>query len=310
LTDAQYLADIVTSSSLTTLAPLEVITPKLEGETVLLNDITFNGVRERGIILDRNTSDNTASNGVVHVANAHFAIKLRVPIRVDFDVADQPELRKLTSIFRRASAATAISGTGGGYVLPKGFFADITWNANTSATSTVSYVFTGPTTTTHWAWWGDYLRIPFGNTSRNQWIEFRTPLLVKGRYKVWVNYYRGRASTNNPAFPMRVLFNGQPLQRPFRFDEQKPVGAPGELEALGWKQYTEVPQTNSGQDLNNASRLVGTIDVATTNRHIIRIEFVANSTGQELNYLDMIQFIPVNDTQIRPLYGRDGSIIP
>lgn len=311
LTDARYLADVVSTASIPTLAPLEVITPKLDGEVVLLNDITFNGIYEPGVPLDRTKSDVTASNGVVHTATAHFAVKLRVPVRVDFDVADQPELRKLTNVFRKATTATAIAGTsGGGYTIAKGFLANVTWSANTSTTSTISYNCMPATNTTYYAWWTDYLRIPMGNTSRNIWIEFRTPLIVKGRYKVWINYYRGRASTNNPAFPNRVTFNGEPLQRTFDFSEQKPVGTPGELEALGYKQYTEVPLTNTGQDLNNVSRLVGTIDVASTDRHTIRITFLANSTGQEVNYLDMIQFIPINDNQQRPIFARDGRIIP
>jgi hypothetical protein len=308
--NAWYLADIVTSSSIPTLAPLEVITPKLEGETVLLNDIVFNGNHERGVVLDRDVSDLTSSNGVVHLTKGHFSVKIRVPIRVDFDVADQPELRKQTAIFRRATAATAIVGNGGGVSFGRGSFADISWGSNTSSTSTISYVVVSQTSTTQYGWWGDYLRIPHGNTSRNLWIEFRTPLLVKGRYKVWICYLRGRQSTNNPPLPMAVSFNGEPLQRPFRYDEQKPVGTVGELETLGWKQYTEAPLTNSGADLNNVARLVGTIDVPTTNRHLIRIDFLANHTGQEVNFLDMIQFIPVNENQLRPIFGKDGSIIP
>lgn len=309
LTDAKYIADIVSSASVETLAPLEVITPKLEGETVLLNDIFFNGKHEPGIPLDRDQSDVTSSNGVVHFAKAHFAIKIRVPVRVDFDVADQPELRKLTNVFRKATAANAITSSGGGTSFARGTFADITWGSNTSSTSTISYVCMPPTSTQYYSWWTDYLRLPMGNTSRNLWVEFRTPLLVKGKYKVWICYYRGRASANNPAFPNRVKFDDEALQRTFDFSEQKPVGTPGELEGLGFKQYTEVALTNSGQDLNNVSRMVGTVDVTTTNRHIIRLEFLANSSGQELNFLDMIQFIPVNDNQTRPIFGRDGSVI-
>lgn len=310
LTDARYLADIVSTASLPTLAPLEVITPRLDGQTVLINDIVFNGKREVGVELDRAASDVTSSNGVVHSAKAHFAVKIRVPVRVDFDVADQPELRKLTSVFRRATAATAIAGSnGGGYVIPKGFLADVTWGSNTNASSTISYNSMPFTNTTYYAWWGDYLRIPMGNTSRNLWIEFRTPLLVKGRYKVWICYYRRKASNNNPAFPNRVTFDGEPMQRTFDFSEQKPVGTPGELEALGYKQYTEAPLTNTAPDIYNVARLVGTVDVKTTDRHNIRITFLANSSGQELNHLDIIQFIPVNDNQQRPVFGRDGSVI-
>ena len=311
MTDARYLADIVSSASVPTLAPLEVITPKLEGQAVLLNDIIFNGKHEEGVELDRTNSDVTSSNGVVHLAKAHFAVKIRVPVRVDFDVCDQPELRKLTNVFRKATAANAITSTGGGTFFAKGTFADITTGSVTSTTSYVSYNAMPVTTTQYWGWYADYLRIPMGNTSRNLWIEFRTPLLVKGRYKVWVCYYRGRNSTNNPTpLSNRVLFDGVPLQRTFGFDEQKPAGTPSELEALGWKQYTEVPQTNSGQDLNNVGRLLGTIDVKSTDRHTIRIEFLLSHSGQEQNFLDMFQFIPINDNQLRPLFGRDGSIIP
>jgi uncharacterized surface protein with fasciclin (FAS1) repeats len=309
-TDARYLADIVSTASITTLQPLEVVTTLLDEQDVLLNDIVFNGKHEPGVKLERPKSDITASNGVVHSSLAHFAVKIRVPIRVDFDVADQPELRKLTNVYRQATTANAITASGGGTSFAKGTFAGITWNANTSTTSTIAYCCISPTSTTQYGWRVDYLRLPMGNTSRNLWVEFRTPLLVKGRYKVWVCYYRGRASTNNPAFPNRVDFDGQPMQRTFDFSAQKPTGTPGELEALGYKQYTEVPITNAGQDLNNVSRLVGIVDVSTTDRHTVRITFLANSTGQELNYLDMIQFIPVNDDQQRPIFGRDGSIIP
>ena len=309
-TDARYLADIVSTVSIQTLQPLEVVTPKLEEQSVLLNDIFFNGYHEAGVELERTTSDVTASNGVVHSAKAHFAVKNRVPIRIDFDVADQPELRKLTNVYRQATTANAITSTGGGTSFAKGTFADITWNANTSTTSTIAYCCVSPTNTTYYSWRTDYLRLPMGNTSRNIWVEFRTPLLVKGRYKVWMCYYRGRASNNNPAFPNRVDFDGQPMQRTFDFSEQKPVGTPGELEALGYKQYSEAPLTNIAPDINNVARLVGTVDVPTTDRHIVRITFLANSSGQELNYLDMIQFIPVNDNQQRPIFGRDGSVKP
>jgi uncharacterized surface protein with fasciclin (FAS1) repeats len=223
-TDARYIADVVSSTSIPTLAPLEVVTPSLDGQKVLLNDIVFNGNHEPGIELDRTNSDITANNGVVHQAKAHFAIKIRVPVRVDFEPNDQPELRKLTTIFRKSTTATVISGTGAGYTLQKGFFADINWFSITSSTSTVSYNCMPETNTTYYGWHADYLRIPEGNTSRNKWIEFKTPLLVKGRYKIWICYYRGKNSNNNPAFPSLVEFDGQALLRTFDFSDQKTVG--------------------------------------------------------------------------------------
>jgi hypothetical protein len=278
---------------------------------VLLNDVIFNGKHELGVELDRTNSDITSNNGVVHQAKAHYTVKIRVPIRVDFEPSDQPELRKIPSVFRKATTATAITSTGGGVCYSRGTFADITAFSNASTSSYVCYCCMPPTNTTYYGWWGDYLRFGQGTTSRNLWVEFRTPLLVKGRYKIWVCYYRGRASTNNPAFPNRVDFDGQPMQRTFDFSEQKPVGTVSELEALGYKQYTEAPTDNTTPDRNNVARLVGTVDVKTTDRHTIRITFAhPTSTGQELNYLDIIQFIPINDNQLRPIFARDGRIIP
>ena len=310
-TEARYLADIVSTVSIPTLEPLEVVTPSLQGETVLLNDIVFNSIHEPGIPLDRAKSDVSANNGVVHTATAHFAVKLRVPVRIDFDVAEQRELMNMPNVYRQGTTQNNITTTGGGTFFAKGTFSDITTGSNASTTSYLSYCCVSPTQTTYYGWRADYMRPGMGTTTRNLWVEFRTPLIVKGRYKVWVNYYRARASTNNPAFPNRVTFDGELLQRTFDFSEQKPTGTPGELEALGYKQYTEAPTDNSTPDRNNVGRLVGIVDVATTDRHTIRITFAhPTSTGQELNYLDMIQFIPINDNQLRPIFARDGRIIP
>jgi uncharacterized surface protein with fasciclin (FAS1) repeats len=57
LYDAKYLADIATSQSQTTLAPLEIVTSSLVGTTILINDITFLGIHELGAPLDRPASD-------------------------------------------------------------------------------------------------------------------------------------------------------------------------------------------------------------------------------------------------------------
>ena len=302
--DAKYIADLVTSPSQTTLAPLEVITTKLDGETVLVNDIVFNGVHEQGVVIDRAASDVTATNGVVHKATAHYAIKNRVPVRIDWDVADVPEIRKLTSVFRKSTPAP---GTPGGFALPVNSIDDIKWEP--SAGQTMAYAFTGLTSTTYYQWWGDFVIMPMGltNSARAKWYEFRTPLLVKGRYKVWICYKYFRQSSNNPAFPLRVLFDGEPFSRLFRFEEQMPSGlSDGEGEALGWKRYTaEAPVTNR----DNVARLVGTVDVKSTDRHIIRFEALTGG-GQSGNYLDMIQFIPINDNQLSPRFARDGRILP
>ncbi|MFM2326803.1 MAG: hypothetical protein RIR31_1005, partial [Bacteroidota bacterium] len=47
--DPRYLADIVSTSSHPTLAPLEVLASKLDEVKVLINELTFNGILEKGV---------------------------------------------------------------------------------------------------------------------------------------------------------------------------------------------------------------------------------------------------------------------
>ncbi|SHE59061.1 Fasciclin domain-containing protein [Cnuella takakiae] len=285
--DARYLADIITAPSHPTRAPLEVLTSKLDGQTVLINEIEFNGNLEKGVALNRIKSDISATNGVLHSATAHFSIKVRTPVATYWDVADFPEIRKLPSFFRKQT-----------YNFELGSLKDFTWEKGA-----LTYTYT--TASNFPVYWNDYLQIPLGltNTARNRWVEMKTPLLVKGRYKVWVCYRQQKASNNNPPFPTQVSFRGEPMSRLLNFDEGAPSGTDGELEALGWKRYMEV---SNGL---YCGRLLGTIDVPTTDRHTIRMEAITGA-GQNQNNLDMIHFIPVNMPQIRPLFKRDGGLIP
>jgi uncharacterized surface protein with fasciclin (FAS1) repeats len=292
ITNANYLADLVTAPSHTTLAPLEVVTSTLDEQSVLINDLEFNGVHEKGIELERTLSDNSATNGVLHTATGHFAIKVRQPVAVYWDVADFPEIRKLPAYFRKREFSFA-----------QGSLKDITWEINS-----LTYRFTGVNSTNFFVHWGDYLEVPLGltNSARNKWVEFRTPLLVKGRYKVWICYRAQKASNNNPVFPTQVSFNGEALSRFVDFGTGAPAGTAGEIEALGWKRYTDA---TGGLANTMAGRLVGTIDVKTTDRHVLRMAALSGG-GQNQNNLDMIHFIPINMDQLSPRFRKDGTTIP
>lgn len=284
LPDAKYLADIVTSPSHNTLAPLEVITSKLEGQTVLINDIQFNGQHEQGVQLEREASDNAATNGVLHKATSHFAIKIRKPIATYWDVAEFEEIKKLPAYYGKKN-----------YVFEYGSIKDIQWEKNS-----ITYAYTSASNFPVYK--NDYLMIPLGTQSaRNLWVEFTTPLLVKGRYKVWICYRQQRQSTSSTAV-CQASFNGDPLSRVFDFTQTVPAGTPGELEALGWKLYAEASNNYM------AGRLLGTIDVKSTDRHTLRLQCI--SGGQNNNNIDMIHFIPVDMNQISPRFTRDGNTIP
>jgi uncharacterized surface protein with fasciclin (FAS1) repeats len=291
--DARYLADIVSASSHTTLAPLEVLASKLDGEKVLINDIDFNGVHEIGIELDRAKSDFSATNGVLHSAKAHFAPKIREAVPLYWDVADFPEVRKLPAVFRKANFAFAL-----------GSIKDITWD---KATNTVDYTYT--TSSTIPVFWNDYLSVPMGATGvRTFWYEFTTPLLVKGKYKVWICYRTAKGSgtigaSGGSNCPVQVSYDGQVMSRPFNFCDQRPNLTDGELEALGWKKYSSTTQQVM------TGKFVGIVDVQTTDRHKIRMDALPPSgTGNPSNFLDMIHFIPVAMNQYLPRFNRDGTL--
>lgn len=290
--DPRYLADIVSTSSHPTLAPLEVLASKLDEVKVLINELTFNGILERGVELERSTSDLSATTGVLHTALAHFAPKVRQPTAVYWDMADFPEVRKLPAVFRRANFNFAY-----------GAIKDMTWN-NTA--NVMEYVYT--TSSSINVYWGDYLNVPMGNTSRHNWIEFKTPIIIKGRYKVWICYRaaKGSGTVGLPGgsnMPVQVDYDGVSLSRPFNFCEQRPNLSDGELEALGWKKYS----TSATQFMTG--KFLGIIDVTTTDRHKITLRSLpAAGTGNPSDFLDMIHFIPINQNQYLPRFAVDGTL--
>ncbi len=299
LPDVKYLADIVMLGSHATLAPLEVITDKLVSSKLLINDdeySTIDGtVHEKGIELDQNNSDISATNGVVHRALAHIPLKIRKPFPVYWDLcATVPELTRLSSIYRKK---TYLFDYGDGNTL-----ADVKWEK-----SCLKYR-TGVT-----GYLGDYWQLGFGTSSSNtdnlgtcssnSWIEFTTPLLVKGKYKVWVGYF---TQNTGKVVNVQTLFDSVPLTSALIQFHQKissvSVSDEATLEALGWKWWAGVSKKSG----STPARMVGIVDVAATGRHKIRFELVSGSNS-DCN-LDMVHFIPLGMNQTSPRFNPDGTI--
>ena len=302
----QYLADIASSSAQTTLQPLEVLSTKLDGEVILINELEFNGVLEKGIPIDRAASDISTTTGVLHVVKSHFRPKTRIPAPVYWDVADFPEVRALPAVFRKAGAD-----------FNYGAIKDITWNSTSNKlsggnSSGTGYRYFGLTNASFPVVWGDCLDLGLGTTSRHNWVEFTTPLLVKGKYNIWICYKATKQSgtvgnSGGSNLPVQWEFNGVPTSRQMNFTLQRPdnTTSDGEMLALGWKRYTESTlQAMSG-------KLIGTVDVPTTSRHKLRLVVLpAASTGQNINILDMIHFIPVDwPSQYLPRFAVDGHLV-
>jgi uncharacterized surface protein with fasciclin (FAS1) repeats len=290
----KYLADIILANAHQTLLPQEVVSSKYQNLKVMINDDVFNGVLEPGVELLRNISDNSTTNGVLHSTSGHFMVKLRLPQAVFWDVSTFDEIMKLPAFYKRAN-----------YGFLKANQADrpiksIDWNYN-SASTTMTYTFSSTGSITIDACNQDVNVLPLGLPARAAWWELQTPLIVKGRYKVWACYRTQRQSASSVNIN-NVFINGVRMQRQLVFTEFMPAGTEAEREAIGWKQYTAAVNNNF------AGRLLGTIDIPTTGIQTIRIE---NVTGtQNTNNLDMFHFIPVDDDQIFPRIARDGTLVP
>lgn len=298
LFDAKYQADIITSNAHTTLAPLEVVTAKLSGETVLINDDVFNNVHEIGFSLIRAKSDQTANNGVLHEASQHFSIKARYPYPVYFDVCDIPELRKMTAVYKKAN-----------YDFTRAEMQTLTESIrfkSLPSEKTLQYKFGSGQSTSATSYNRDVLVTPIGTSSRPEWVEFHTPLLVRGKYKLWVAYYtQGSTACEAQAF-IGDESGAEPVplsnSRILSFTVKRPGAAPDVEEAIGWKTYME---STAGSQV---ARLMGIVDIPQTGRYWVRLKAI-NGT-QNTNNIDMLQFIPINMDQQYPKFKPDGAIIP
>ncbi|CAD0001253.1 fasciclin domain-containing protein [Flavobacterium chungangense] len=281
----QYLADLAVSPSLETKAPLEVISVKLATGKILLNEETFNGVLEKGIPVNRTGSDVTTSNGVVHTVEQNFFIKKRNPAPVYFDLGDQPEFRKLSAVFRKP----------GNYVsLAKSLFTEVTWDG----VDALTYVCAAKGSSSYQdrAWKGDVIEIFRFRNGNTQNIAFKTPVIIKGKYKVWVSY-RWK-SAKNPT--VRAYFDGVALPRLINFQEQGVNNIDERvLESQGYKSHIS-PFTNRFN-----SRLCGVIDVQTTGRHTITFESLSNPG--DTAWMDVVEFRPINMDQLYPRLQSGGE---
>jgi uncharacterized surface protein with fasciclin (FAS1) repeats len=284
----QFLGDIITAPSYLTLQPQEVISTKLVNNEVVINEDVFNGVLEKGVLLVRSKSDHAATNGVWHTANAHFSAKVRKPTAVYWDLCMFPEIMKQPAYYLKTwKQFDKVSQED----RP---IADIDWHFN-NADRWIKYEYSTTGSLSNFAYNNDILTIPMGAPNRATWMEFRTPPIIKGRYRVWI-CYRNRSGSGTIS-GINVFIDGEQMQRPVNLTQGYPGGSDTELESLGWKRYTK------GGSF--AGRSVGVVDIKTTERHMLRFECFSG-TGSAA-HVDMVHFIPVDQIQYLPRFAPDGS---
>ncbi|RVT79554.1 fasciclin domain-containing protein [Flavobacterium sufflavum] len=282
-----YMADVVSSSVLETAAPLEVISSKLDGEKILLNHDIFNGVQEEGVKVVRNVSDVTCSNGVLHYVDGNFSIKKRNPMPVYFDLCDQPEFANDLVNYRKTTTSFRLGPV----------FNGITWTGNQTAAYGPIWK---PTTGAFNGDLFDVFRFRDGSGGTTN-FEFTTPVIIKGRYKIWVSYYYIDTKSSSST---KVYFDGVETSRIINA-RQKPNDADSDkvIESQGYKRY--IFPFVSGDRL--FSRLVGIVDVTTTGRHKIKFYSTSAGTGgsgDHVDMWDMVEFRPVDMDQIWPKFKK------
>lgn len=319
-----FMEDIIATSSLYTLAPQQVISAKFANRNILLNEAEFNGEFEPGAMVIRQKSDMMASNGVLHEVNAPVFIKIRYQVPVYWDMATSPELLLALGGGYRNPTPTALVNNG---VPIASSIAFDRYNVSTIGNN--NYNFNSNANELQRARAnGDAIILSMStNSARLAHADFTTPHLVAGQYRVWVCY----VAFNNTAPHLQVIFN------PDTEDEQvmpnilimnQGLGGSGVTNlndpnadnlmlAQGFKRYMATVGDYNANGINygikpksgnngnlNVGRLVGTIDVKTTDRHKIRFKVVpGGGNGNNNTLLDMIHFIPVDHLdQIYPRF--------
>ncbi len=294
LTGVKFLGDIISAPSHITYQPQEVLTVQLLNQEVILNQNEFNGIVEKGVLVNRKTSDNAATNGVWHDANAHFTVKYRAPSALYWDVSSFTEIMKLPAYYKKQSYTWTRQSEAD---QP---FKDITWGwGSLASTNIFTYSYTTTSSIGMYAYNNDCNVLPMGLPSRPVSWTMTTPPIIKGKYKIWICYAQQKQSSSSNML-CQVAANGELLSRTMNFTETRPAGTDAELEAIGWKRYTENVTTQY------AGKLVGVYEFKTTQRQTITIYPIGGGT-QNTNNLDMIHFIPIDQDQILPRFRPDGT---
>lgn len=297
----KYMGDLVAASTHLTRVTTEptIVSVVTSGDSILVNDDTYSGKREVGASLNRANSDVGAVNGVLHESQKHYNIKLRLPTRIDWDLCDFPELKKLTTIYRKANYSFTNE------VIPG-------WE-RTIASQPVSYSYNGSSPASGTCKDKDALDLPMGvvtGSIRNLYIKMNTPIIPKGKYKVWVCYRFYQRSTNTKNVGVSFYVDDQLIGTHNMMTRPTLRASAGEMEAEGWKCYMYkapvAPATFDG-DINLPGKMVGFANITSTGQH--RFKFEAVNDGSQSVIIDMIQFIPVNDNQTSPRFNLDGTLV-
>jgi uncharacterized surface protein with fasciclin (FAS1) repeats len=287
-----YITDLSISSAELTMATNQVITFKTNKDSLILNEFQSLTSFEKGITANKGSewTDMSCSNGVLIDLDGYIQPVKRGPAAVYWELTDQPEIKKLKEYRRKGSSVS----------FKPGDLSELNFGGKNSPTLTynVASAFDNKTQYVHY----DYFDVPL-RPNVIQWMEIKTPVLTEGTYNVWICWRRGG---DNNKFKTTFKQDGkvdQVLPNVFDLGEYFSTGNTPEVNLnIGMKRY-------NAKQLSSVccSRNCGAIKVEYTGRHTLRIDALSGSS--QSSWWDMIQFIPVDQSQIWPRFDVEGNAI-
>lgn len=287
-----YVADLSISSSELTMATNQVITVKVNKDSLILNEYQSLTKFEKGVTVNKSSewTDMSCDNGVLIDMDGYIQPVKRGAEAVYWELTDQPEIKKMKE-YRKP---------GTGVTFKPGDLSELSFGGKNNPTITYYTVAAWDVKAQYVH--GDYFEIPMRPTVI-QWMEIKTPVLTEGVYNVWICWRRGG---DNNKFKTTFKQDGktdQVLPNVFDLGEYFNTSNSPEVNLNnGMKQYN-AKQKNSVC----CSRNCGAIKVEYTGRHTLRMDALSGSS--QAAWWDMIQFIPVEQNQLWPRFDSGGNAI-
>lgn len=286
-----YVADLSLSSSELTLAKNQVISFMVKRDSLIVNEFRSLTKFEKGILVDKlsNWTDMSCYNGVMIDLQGYIEPVKRGPQAIYWEWTDQPEIKRM-SIYRKK---------GSSFLFYPGDLADIqfggvngpfiTYGVGTSFSANDQYI--------HY----DNFYVELRN-NRVRWMEIKTPVLTEGVYNIWVIWRRAGAGVMFKTAFKEEGYADQLSSTIINLSDYAPGGNVDVNLANGWKRVTAKIETST-----QCARNMGAFKVDFTGRHTLRLDALGNgSTGA---WIDMIQFIPVDQNQVWPRFDVEGNAI-
>ncbi|MDR0711343.1 MAG: fasciclin domain-containing protein [Prevotellaceae bacterium] len=296
-----YVADLVNTSSLQTLALNQAMTFKVQDGSLLVNEY-INLVAnqyEPGVLVNKASdyTDLSCYNGVLLDVDGYVGPQKRGAQAVYWDVTEQPEFRK-NGKFRKgdfaiswdeAQTLSEIKLTLAAGKSSFGREADFAYKYQSTYDDKWQLVNQ------------DGLQVNWNQLSS---MELVLPMLTPGIYDVWVCFRRADVNTcrvratfieeGQEEFEMDVV--GFHTYLDINTDAQILLGQ-------GMKRYAAKKRNTT----TNSMRW-GTMEVKSTGRHKLRLDVVDRGRSTEM-WVDMIHFIPTDQDQLWPRFDMKGVAI-